>query len=423
MAPKNLIQVEDAPSWLYEDVKKEKARDSRFTVIKSSKKWGGKRQEALGRHIRKKKDAIEAGWRKLAEWEGLVKVEVPKEMVRFETIADEVIDFLESGLESGDSAEKTVTSAKLHLRKHLIPWFNQNCPYVQDLNEVVCNEDYVSAQRKKDPERYLGNDIKYLRRVVKRAFQKKLIPQKFELHTIDEDDDNSPGLFIPLEEQARLTELEYQKDGRPKLQSLRMRVKVLMGLTQGMRNKETTVVEWPQIHRDVGIIKLRAEQTKNREARDVPITPQVAAALDALLSELNARGLPATKFVHPARLSKPKGMRRSVWTDYQRSHIPQEPVQSHKAAWRTLKARAKVSYSYRFHDTRVTYLTTCGALGLPADLVCRGAGLSPEVYRRRYLKPTTEHMKKIATQFGAEWERIHSALNKIGGKLGGEQNV
>lgn len=358
---KGLESIPGQPTWL----KRYASNPKRFKIVIKRKRLGDKRKEVpIPDYITKVKDAVEWGEKKIAELSGLI--EKPKSLERVDSIADEVEQIYREKFESGDGAFKTLESFRV-AKKHVVPWFNESCPYVQDMTEAVCNDDYVRAQRRKNSTRYLGNDIKAIRAILKRAFQKGLIPRKYSLKSIDDESDDTPGLFIPFKDQDLLV-----STGRPE-----MRVKCALGFLS-MRNTETRVLNLPQVDIGAGVINLEKAQTKVRRARMVYLSPFADAMLSLYLGSLSEDAA----VLFPGRKDRSK------------------PVGSHKKAWASHKfdsksGKLRVSAPFRFHDCRVTALTIYGFLGLPYGLIGPHAGVTSKVYEERYLKPPAKSQDEL----------------------------
>lgn len=91
-----------------------------------------------------------------------------------------------------------------------------------------------------------------------------------------------------------------------------LRLMLIFALETGMRRDEFRLLEWSEIDLKMGIVRLSAERTKARRARDVPLS-------DLALQVLNQARVPGSPWVFPSPLScKPKPVPKSTmgqWFD------------------------------------------------------------------------------------------------------------
>lgn len=281
----------------------------------------------------------------------------PKSLVRFEELAEEILK-----LKSG-RAEATRVSANLHIKKHLLPWFNEHYPFADQVNEATW-EEYILAQRFKNPTRKLFNDRKHISMIMRHAFRKGVISRPMSFR--NPDPERKAGKRLSDQEVGKL--LGASKHS--------IRLQILMGVTMGMRKSEILQLAWERVDLSEQTIHLRAQDTKIRRARTMGMSAQVYQTLSAREQ--------ISPFVFPSR------------EDHSR------PSRSNRTAWSATKRRANVSC--RFHDLRHTFLSVALLERKLNPLhVAVYAGVSLSEIQKTYLHPTVEDTRSVAYDFGGKW--------------------
>lgn len=106
----------------------------------------------------------------------------------------------------------------------------------------------------------------------------------------------------PLRRQLRGRSNRPRKDGSYKRVTLKLDVQAQLAcegrnmvliyrlmIEAGLRKNETACLRWADLNLDDGIIRLRAETTKNGKTEELPTSPGLLAALKARKSELNPK--------------------------------------------------------------------------------------------------------------------------------------
>ncbi len=272
--------------------------------------------------------------------------------IRFEDMGEEVISL------KVHRSDATRISAELHLRKHLIPWFNIFEPYVDQITEATW-EHYIVAQLQKNPTRKLFNDRKHMAMVMKHAYKKGIIARRLEFR--NPDPEVHAGRRVTRQEIDRLL-----KAANPSTKT-----QVLMAITMGMRKSEILKLEWERVDFDARTIHLRARDTKIRRARTMGISKPVLKALKAIKLES------ASPYVFPSRYNQAL------------------PTATHKTAWNACKRRAGVKC--RFHDLRHAFLSVALLERKLNPLhVAVYAGVSLAEIQRTYLHPSVDDTREVA---------------------------
>lgn len=325
----------------------------------------GRREFAIDAKAKTLKQMIAAKERKVAE---ILREKEPKSkhLVRVEELAQEIIRLKEG------KASATYVSAELQFRKHILPWFNEHCPYITQVNETVV-EEYLNAQALLNPKRKLFNDVKHLRMLSRHAYRKGLLARPLEIKNPDP----------PRDAGRRLSEVEI---GRLLQQaSDELRGQILMAITMGMRKSEILQLSWDRVDMTARTITLRPQDTKIRRGRVMGMSPRVGNWLGWARSHEPALASP---YVFPSR------------------YDAQKPSRSNKTAWSACKRRAGVRC--RFHDLRHTFLSIALLERKLNPLhVAVYAGVSLEEIQRTYLHPSVEDTRAVALSLNPSPEIPH----------------
>jgi integrase len=163
-----------------------------------------------------------------------------------------------------------------------------------------------------------------------------------------------------------------------------LRLPFSIGYFSGMREGEILGLEWNQVDFLRGVIQLRAGETKNDEARQVPIVPQ----LRALLVEQRAKRQPDCPYVcfrfdRRGLAVKVEGFRKAWYSSCCRAGLGQMVPKTDRITGEVLyapsrgprsKPKAKMVYQRMiFHDLRRTGARNLVHAGVP-EKVCMAIG-------------------------------------------------
>jgi integrase len=130
----------------------------------------------------------------------------------------------------------------------------------------------------------------------------------------------------------------------------------------GMRKGEITIIQWPQVDFEASLITLEKGETKNDEARSVPI-------LDGDMRTL---------------LIAAKRERDEKWPDSPWVFNRQgEPIRDFRWAWHEARKRAGVP-DLNFHDLRRTAVRNMRRAGVPQVIRMKVSGHKTDSMERRY---------------------------------------
>jgi integrase len=138
----------------------------------------------------------------------------------------------------------------------------------------------------------------------------------------------------------------------------------------GMRRGELTVIRWPQVDFEAGLITLEHGETKNDEARSVPIL------------EGDMRNL-----LVAAKKERDEKWPRSPWVFSRQG----EPIKDFRWAWDEACARAGVP-DLNFHDLRRTAVRNMRRAGIPQVVRMKISGHKTDSMERRYNIVDTEDL-------------------------------
>lgn len=296
--------------------------------------------------------AVQLAQRRIGEALKNPKAKAPS-MVKIEDLGREVVE--------GKLSPGTRKDAQYWVFTRLIPYMRLHCPFVVDFNEAVW-EDYIVWEQRNRPGTKLFNCRKYMSQIVHRAAKKGVVARPIRLRNPDPKRD-AGKVYSEDEIKSLLKRADDE-----------LRLQILMAYSMGMRRSEILHLQWDRLDLRAGVVHLRREDTKIRQARSFKINAFVLEQLRH--RKLTTRG----RWVFPS----PKKA--------------DAPILDNKTAWQACKRKTKVRG--RFHDLRHTFLTNeIHAKKTPAMDVCAYAGLSIEELKRTYLHPTVESTAHIAQSF------------------------
>lgn len=295
------------------------------------------------RERKSKARAKAIGLRMFAEWMGTAEA-IKKASFLFEDVAYRYLD------QKQNRRKKTITSARNHVLNHLVPYFKG-----LSIESVADHwEAYVKEKSAVAPGRRFYNDTKHMRGILKVAYHKGWMTR---LPLISNPDGKVDAGKEYSEAEVRRLLSHANED-----LSLQIRMAFLMG----MRRSEILKLSWARVDLKNGIICLKAEDTKTKLPRDIPIHSEIWAELKL---RRERTGSPYV-FASPTN--------------------PDKPIQDNKTAWQRCKQSAGVEG--RFHDLRHTAVTRMlFEFNIPAAKVAAIVGMSLAVMQR-YAHPKGRHL-------------------------------
>lgn len=273
----------------------------------------------------------------------------------FDEFAFECLDYYQS------AAEKTFVSFELHLRRHLLPYF-EGMP----ISECGKAWDNYRAHCKRFSHRSLKHDRKHLRFILGWAYKQRALDSVPELALDLEDRKSHPGREFSNEEYRKLKKAAGKRTRNGSLWQLR----IDMGFLLGMRSSEIR-----KVHRDTWdarrkVLFLASRSVKTREPREVPVPDSIARKITA---QFRKNGSP---WLFPHALDK---SRHATETD---------------KTWQRIKRDAGVRG--KFHWSRHTSATRAIRHGMPGPFVQAAYGMSDQVMKRIYLHASAKDRKAIS---------------------------
>jgi len=255
-------------------------------------------------------------------------------------------------------APKTLNNAELHIEKHLVPWFNVNCPYIDDVTETHW-ERYITDKRATRPTMKFLNHHKYLRMILKHAFDRGYVKRRIKIANPD----------LPTQAGKEFSTAEIRK--LLKAASKDLNHQIVLAIHTGMRKGEILHLKWSRVDLKERVINLLPEDTKTRYGRSFPLTPE---AVDVLKSRITP------------------GMGEYV---FRSRYDHASSSTSNKTAWKACKRRAKVTG--RFHDFRHTFVRNALDQGVAPVKVAKYTGMSLQVLDEVYGQLKASQMLEVVS--------------------------
>ncbi len=159
----------------------------------------------------------------------------------------------------------------------------------------------------------------------------------------------------------------------------------------GMRRGEILNLTWDRVDLKNGLIKLRAEDTKTREARVIPLTQELTALL---------RGLYKVRYLNEPGVFLVKG----------------KSVASIKTAFNAACRRAKIE-GFKFHDFRHTAVTNMRRAGIDHLTIMKITGHKTLDVFKRYNSFLFDDLKEAARKFNTLITLAHQPIQNNTDKL------
>jgi integrase len=155
---------------------------------------------------------------------------------------------------------------------------------------------------------------------------------------------------------------------------------ILLAVRCGMRKMEIMQLQWDNI--DLKKMKIKVWSSKNGKWREVPIVPDIQAALWTQ----KTNQLDKTPWVFPMKSLPSAHQSGQLFDKY----------------WVDVKAAAEIKGRARFHDLRHTFATRTAEDGWPPVIAYKVLDMSPDIYNKVYCKPSSQ---SIADVFEKTYEK------------------
>ena len=154
---------------------------------------------------------------------------------------------------------------------------------------------------------------------------------------------------------------EQELDGMLQASPIWLRRIIIMAQGTGMRQNEIVQLKWDSVDLERGFVRLKAEETKTKQARSVKLLPHIIEMLQDIQKGKNTRKV----FLSSTKKPIP------YWTAYCHD------------TWKKALLRAGVSDAC-FHDLRHDFITKAVRAGNPYYVVMKQVGHSSDAMLRRY---------------------------------------
>jgi integrase len=184
-----------------------------------------------------------------------------------------------------------------------------------------------------------------------------------------------PDFNIKLDKSRKRDRIASEEEYAALLANMkRYHQRPLIGLYEtSMRLNELLKLTWLKVDEKAGFIRLKAEDTKEKRPRSVPISPALRVVLNELRQEQSqAKVVNLNGHV----FTKPNGL----------------PIRNIRDAWLKAKAAAKIE-DLRPHDFRHTCITRWEMEGKPAGKIMAASGHHSLEMHNRYVNTKEYHLK------------------------------
>ncbi len=247
-------------------------------------------------------------------------------------------------------------------RLHFIPFFGSMKP--EQVDEAAWGK-YVSFKRRNQPKLKLKNHRQYLAEFMHHLHRHQIIDRVPRFH--NPDPEIAPKMVLNRR-QAVLLQRHANRT---------LRLQIRMGLLMGMRLGEVLKLQWSRVDLKAGLIRLKAEDTKTKKARVVPMHRLVRQGLERLFEVRQG----------PFVFASPYDVDKSV--------------SSNKTAWKALCGQLNIQCG--FHSLRHTCATRMAGSKISPSHACRILGMSLEIYDKVYCKPSDSDLAKAVDQ--VDWSQ------------------
>jgi integrase len=198
---------------------------------------------------------------------------------------------------------------------------------------------------------------------------------RFLLNLAEDDGiiERAPKIKLPTEKDRKRDRIASEEEYNELLSQMkRPAQRVLIGLYEtAARVNELLRIRWDQhVDERAGFIRLKAEETKEKKPRSIPISPDLSAVLNELKAEQRKVG----------------NISNRVFTNRGR------PILSIRTAFELAREKAKIR-DLHLHDLRHTAITRWSAMGIPRDIVMAASGHHSIQVHDGYVNIKENHIK------------------------------
>ena len=161
---------------------------------------------------------------------------------------------------------RSMVDIELRFRLHILPVFGER--KACDIGAADIDQYILKRKREGAKNSTINRDLQTIKRAYRLGIKKRLIYDRPAIDLLDEDNVRQ-GFFEPAEYEAIRRHLD--DDCQPVID---------FAYITGWRKSEVLNLEWPQVDSKAGFVRLEPGTTKNRRARQFPITAELRAVLD-----------------------------------------------------------------------------------------------------------------------------------------------
>jgi integrase len=235
---------------------------------------------------------------------------------------------------------------KIWIEKRFLPTFGERTPIDAITPDAV--EAYLERRRNAASIATVNRELAGIKHIFSWAVKKGRLERNPTRHIQQEREDNVRDEIL---EPAQFETLQTHSPAY-------LRPINLVAYQTGMRRGEILGLTWDKVDEKAGFIRLKGEDTKTKEARIIPLSPDLKALFTALRK---------TRGLHEQQVFLRNG----------------KPIRYMRKAFDTACADAKIE-NFHFHDLRHTAITNMRRAGIDPMTIMRISGHKTMVCFTRY---------------------------------------
>ena len=207
----------------------------------------------------------------------------------------------------------------------------------------------------------------------------------------------------------RLAPDQLDKDGRIQVEGEERRLLkhaspwlqrlIIAALESGARRGELLSLQWRDVDLHRGLLRIRAENAKTNESRDIPISTRLRAVLDMVKLDPEGEEHKPMAYVFGNLIGEPVKNPKKAW------ETAVVKAQGHKPGWKgtTLNVESRALYraaNLHFHDLRHEAGSRLLDQGWPLHHVQAMLGHADAKTTSIYLNVTSQHLQDSMKRFG-----------------------
>lgn len=281
---------------------------------------------------------------------------------------------------------RSMVDIELRFRLHILPAFGER--KACDIGAADIDQYILKRKREGAKNSTINRDLQTIKRAYRLGIKKRLIYDRPAIDLLDEDNVRK-GFFEPGEYRAIRRHLDED-----------CQAVIDFAYVTGWRKSEILNLEWPQVDFAAGFVRLEPGTTKNRRARQFPITAELRAVLDrqkAKADQLKRKGK-----ICPLVFNRDG-----------------EPIEGFKRQWKTACKKAGCP-GRLIHDFRRTAVRNLVRAGISEGIAMKMTGhITRSVFERYNITSESD-----LAEAGRRLEFFHGqSLGKVAGFSGEPEAV